>query len=94
MLMHPLGLFPAEKRDDPMWCDRMWHAMNVWALHLEQVGRVMTQCMSALYRLQALHSKAMTLLTSLAQTTKTTLDDREVFVVDLSFELVEKDLQI
>jgi hypothetical protein len=33
-------------------------------------------------------------LTGLAQTVKTTLDDREVFVVDLSLELVEKDLQI
>jgi hypothetical protein len=36
----------------------------------------------------------MTHLTGLAQTVKTTLDDREVFVVDLSLELVEKDLQI
>jgi peptidoglycan hydrolase CwlO-like protein len=33
-------------------------------------------------------------LTGLAQTTKTTLDDRVVFVVNLSSELVEKDLQI
>jgi hypothetical protein len=33
-------------------------------------------------------------LTGLTQTTKTTLDDKEVFVVDLSFELVENDLQI
>jgi hypothetical protein len=48
--------------------------------------------MSAQYRLQALQSDAMTHLTRLAQTAKTTLDDREVFVVDLSLELVEKDL--
>jgi uncharacterized coiled-coil protein SlyX len=36
----------------------------------------------------------MSHLTGLAQTAKTTLNDREVFVVDLSSELVEKDLQI
>jgi chromosome segregation ATPase len=36
----------------------------------------------------------MTQLTGIAQTAKTTLDDMEVFVVDLSSELVEKDLQI
>jgi chromosome segregation ATPase len=50
--------------------------------------------MSALYRLQALQSDAMTHLTGLAQTTKITLDNREDFVVDLSSELVEKDLQV
>jgi hypothetical protein len=31
MMMHSLGLFPAEKRDDPMWCERVRHAMDVWA---------------------------------------------------------------
>jgi TolA-binding protein len=36
----------------------------------------------------------MTHLTGLTQTTKTTLDDREDFVVDLSSMLVEKDLQV
>jgi uncharacterized protein (DUF3084 family) len=33
-------------------------------------------------------------LANLAQTTKLTLDSRENFVVDLSSELVEKDLQV
>jgi hypothetical protein len=50
--------------------------------------------MSALYRLQALQSDAMAHLTDLAQTTKITLDSREDFVVDLSLELVEKDLHV
>jgi TolA-binding protein len=50
--------------------------------------------MSALYRLQAMQSDAMTHLTGLVQTAKVTLDDRENFVVDLSSELVEKDLQV
>jgi hypothetical protein len=36
----------------------------------------------------------MSHLTGLAQTAKVTLDDREGFVMDLSSELVEKDLQI
>jgi chromosome segregation ATPase len=36
----------------------------------------------------------MTHLANLAQTTKLTLDNREDFVVDLSSELVEKDLQV
>jgi hypothetical protein len=36
----------------------------------------------------------MTHLTNLAQTTMITLDSREDFMVDLSSELVEKDLQV
>jgi hypothetical protein len=54
MVMHPLGLFPAEKRDDPMWCNRLSHVKDLWAMHPDQVGRITVQCMSALYRLQAL----------------------------------------
>jgi TolA-binding protein len=50
--------------------------------------------MSALYHLQVLQSDAMAHLTGLAQTAKITLDDREDFMVDLSSELVEKDLQV
>jgi hypothetical protein len=50
------------------------------------------QCMSALYRLQALQGDAMTHLTGLAQATNITLDNQDDFVVDLSSELVEKDL--
>jgi hypothetical protein len=50
--------------------------------------------MSALYRLQALQSDAMAHLANIAQTAKLTLDSREDFVVDLSTELVEKDLQV
>jgi hypothetical protein len=59
-----LGLFPAEKRDDPMWCDRVRHAKDVWAMHLDQVRRI--QCMSALYRLHSLQGDAMVHLTRLA----------------------------
>jgi hypothetical protein len=33
MVMHPLGLFPAEKRDDPMWCNRVSHVKDVWAMY-------------------------------------------------------------
>ena len=50
--------------------------------------------MSTLYHLQTLQSDAMAHLTNLAQTTKLTLDSREDFVVDVSSELVEKDLQV
>jgi hypothetical protein len=63
-------------------------------MHPDQVGRLTVQCMSALYRLQALQSDAMAHLTDLAQTTKITLDSLKDFVVDLSLELVEKDLQL
>jgi chromosome segregation ATPase len=89
-----LGLFPAEKKDDPMWCNRVSHVKDVWAMYPDLVGRVTVQCMSALYRLQALQRDAMVHLANLAQTTKLTLDSREDFVVDLSSELVEKDLQV
>jgi hypothetical protein len=94
MVMHPLGLFPAEKKDDPMWCNRVSPMKDVWAMYPDLVGRVTVQCMSALYHLQALQSDAMAHLANLAQTTKLTVDSREDFVVDLSSELVEKDLQV
>jgi hypothetical protein len=94
MIMHPLGLFPTKKRNDLMWCNRVSHVKDGWAMHPDQVGRITVQCMSALYSLQALQSDAMTHLAGLAQAAKTTLDDREDFVVDLSSELVEKDLQV
>jgi hypothetical protein len=94
MVMHPLGLFPAEKKDDPMWCNHVSHVKDVWAMYPDLVGRVTAQCMSALYRLQALQNDAMAHLANLAQTTKLTLDNQEDFVVDLSSELVEKDLQV
>jgi hypothetical protein len=29
IMMHPLGLFPANKRDDPMWCDQVRYAKDV-----------------------------------------------------------------
>jgi hypothetical protein len=83
MLMHPLGLFPAEKKDDPMWCNCVSHVKDVWAMYPDLVGRVTIQCMSALYRLQALQSDAMAHLANIAQTTKLTLDSREDFVVKL-----------
>jgi hypothetical protein len=54
MVMHPLGLFPANKKVDPMWCNRMSHVKDVWAMYPNLVGRVTIQCMSAMYRLQAL----------------------------------------
>jgi hypothetical protein len=91
---HPLGLFPTEKKDDPMWCNRVIHVKDVWAMYPNLVGRVTVQCMSVLYRLQALQSDAMAHLANIAQTTKLTLDIREDFVVNLSSELVEKDLQV
>ena len=40
MVMHPLGLFLAEKRDDPMWCNRVNHVKDVWAMYPDLVGRI------------------------------------------------------
>ena len=54
----------------------------------------MVPCMNAPFRLHALQSEAMSHLTGLAQTTKMTLDDKKGFMVDLSFELMEKNIQI
>jgi hypothetical protein len=92
MVMHTLGLFPAEKKDDPMWWNHVSHVKDVWAMYPDLVGRVTVQWMSALYRLQALQSDVMAHLANITQTTKLTLDSQEDFVVDLSSELVERDL--
>jgi septal ring factor EnvC (AmiA/AmiB activator) len=45
-----------------------------------------------MYRLQAVRGRAMSQLMALVEATKITLDNREELVVDLSTEMVEKDL--
>jgi signal recognition particle GTPase len=94
MSTHPIGLFPAEKGDDPMWKARVEHAKDVWALYPGHTAHLTVWCMSAMYRLQALRGEAMSQLMGLVESTKITLDNREDLVVDLSTELVEKDLQV
>jgi hypothetical protein len=91
---HPIGLFPMEKEDDPMWKDRVEHANDVWALYLGQTAHLMVRCMNALYRLQVMRGEAMSQLMALLEATKITLDNREELMVDLSTEMVEKDLQV
>jgi hypothetical protein len=91
---HPIGLFPAEKEDDPMWQDRVEHAKDVWALYPGQTAHLTVWCMNALYRLWTVRGEAMSQLMGLVVSTKITLDNREVLVVDLSTELVEKDLHV
>jgi hypothetical protein len=91
---HPIGLFPAEKKDDPMWKDRVKHAKDVWALYPGQTAHLMVRCMNALYRLQAVRGEAMSHLMALVEATKITLYNREELVVDLSTDMVEKNLQV
>jgi hypothetical protein len=91
---HPIGLFPTDKEDDPMWKDRVEHAKDIWALYPRQTAHLTVRCMNALYRLQAVRVEAMSQLMALVEATKITLDNREDLVVDLSTELVEKDLQV
>jgi uncharacterized coiled-coil protein SlyX len=94
MSTHPIGLFPAKKEDDPMWKDRVDHTKDVLALYPRHTAHLTVRCMSALYRLQALRGEAMSQLMGLVESTKITLDNREDLIVDLSTELVEKDLQV
>jgi uncharacterized coiled-coil protein SlyX len=91
---HPIGLFPAEKEDDPMWKDRVEHAKDIWAIYPDQTAHLTVQCMNAMYRLQVMRGEAMSHLMALLEATKITLDNREELVVDLSTEMVEKDLQV
>jgi hypothetical protein len=86
----PISLFPAEKEDDPMWKDRVEHAKDVWALYPGQTAHLTVWCMNALYRLQAVQGEAMPQLMGLVESTKITLDNWEVLVVDLSTKLVER----
>jgi hypothetical protein len=92
MATHPIHLFPAEKEDDLIWRDHVDHAKDVWEIYPGATARLTVQCMSALYRMQALQREAMSHLLGLAQDVKVTIIDREDLVVDLSIELVEKDL--
>jgi hypothetical protein len=64
----------------------------MWALYPGQTAHLIVRCMNALYRLQAVRSEAMSQLMGLVESTKITLVNREGLVVDLSTELVEKDL--
>jgi hypothetical protein len=91
---HPIGLFPTEREDDPMWKDRVEHAKDIWAIYPGQTAHLTVWCMNALYRLQVMRGEAMSHLMALLESTKITLDNREELVVDLSTEMVEKDLQV
>jgi hypothetical protein len=91
---HPIGLSPAEKEDDPMWKDRVEHAKDIWALYPGQTTHLTVRCMNALYRVQVMRGEAMSQLMELLEATKITLVNREELVVDLSTEMVEKDLQV
>jgi hypothetical protein len=91
---HPIGLFPTKKEDDLIWKDRVEHAKDVWALYPGQTAHLTVRRMNALYRLQAVRGEAMSQLMGIVESTKITLDNREDLVVDLSTELVEKDLQV
>jgi septal ring factor EnvC (AmiA/AmiB activator) len=77
-----------------MWKDRLEHAKDVWALYPGQIVHLTVRCMNALYRLQVMRGEAMSQLMVLLEATKITLDNREELVVDLSTEMVEKDLQV
>ena len=77
-----------------MWKDRVEHAKDIWAIYPGQTAHLTVRCMNALYRLQVMRGEAMSHLMALLEATKITLDNREELVVDLSTEMVEKDLQV
>jgi septal ring factor EnvC (AmiA/AmiB activator) len=77
-----------------MWKDRVEHTKDVWALYPGQTAHLTVRCMNCLYRQQAVRGEAMSQLMALVEATKITLDNREELVVDLSTEMVEKDLQV
>jgi hypothetical protein len=77
-----------------MWKDRVEHAKDVWAFYPGQPAHLTVRCINASYRLQVVRGEAMSQLMGLVESTKITLDNREDLVVDLSTELVEKDLQV
>jgi hypothetical protein len=77
-----------------MWKDRVEHAKDVWALYPGQTTHLTVRCMNALYCLQAVRGEAMSLLMALVEAIEITLDNKEELVVDLSIEMVEKDLQV
>jgi uncharacterized protein YhaN len=70
------------------------HAKDVWALYPGQTAHLTVRCMNALYHLQVVRGEAMSQLMGIVESIKITLDNREDLVVDLSTELVEKDLQV
>jgi uncharacterized coiled-coil protein SlyX len=74
--------------------DRVEHAKDIWAIYPGQTAHLTVRCMNALYRLQVMRGEAMSHLMALLEATKITLDNREELVVDLSTEMVEKDLQV
>jgi hypothetical protein len=57
---HPIGLFPAEREDDPMWKDRVEHAKDIWALYPGHTAHLSVRCMNALYRLQVMRGEVLT----------------------------------
>jgi hypothetical protein len=70
------------------------HAKDIWALYPGQTADLTVWCIDSLYRLQVMRGEEMSQLMALLEATKITLDNREELVVDLSTEMVEKDLQV
>ena len=64
------------------------------AIYPGQTAHLTVRGMNALYRLQVMRGEAKSHLMALLEATKITLDNREELVVDLSTEMVEKDLQV
>jgi chromosome segregation ATPase len=63
--------------------------------HLPRTDRALDRTVhECSYRLQVMRGEAMSHLMALLEATKITLDNREELVVDLSQEMVEKDLQV
>jgi hypothetical protein len=53
VVIHPMGLFPTERHDDPMWLDRLDHPEDLCSL-CHSGAFTSVRSMHALYRLQAL----------------------------------------
>ena len=62
---------------------------DIWAIYPGQTAHLTVRCMNALYRLQVMCGEAMSHLMALLEAT-----NREELVIDLSTEMVEKDLQV
>jgi hypothetical protein len=90
----PIGLFPADQGNDPMWLDRVQHMDYLADFHAQETVLTSVRCMNTLYHLQALLSQGLAQATDLAQAYYMMAHTRDEQIQELSKDLEDRDAHI
>lgn len=94
IVMDPIGLFPLEQADDPMWVDHIQHAEVLGFIWPKEVIHTTTRCMTALFRLLTQQSAAIASLSDLAQANQMMGDNRDAQIAELTARVGELEVEV